>query len=175
MFPLLNCPQAPQRRTRRRPRCLTYRYASVSTPCHETMNAAGVRWHRRVEATSCSSCGEEVELERGESSESSLMRAEEEGPAEAAAPSSPSARAGGGGQVVATGGGREGGDCIEAKATASKRARRKMKKTVTFLHNPRFVFGRAASPFSPSSSLFSLSFSFCGKTRSLQALSSIRI
>lgn len=60
-----------------------HRYASVSTPCQLTMNATGVKWHRRVDATSCSSCGGEPG--RGESRESSRERAwasEEEGEGE---------------------------------------------------------------------------------------------
>ena len=138
----------------------SHRYASVSTPCQETMNAAGVRWHRRVDETSCSSCG--AEPARGERRESSRRR--EEGPADA---SSPSAREGGG-QVVATGG--RGGEGIgemerESERTRALREKKKSEQPLFFLPSLARLFSLTTLP-SPFQLFFTaeplplLSFSF---------------
>lgn len=88
------------------------------------MNAAGVKWHRRVDETSCSSCGAEpARGERRESSrESWQAREEEEGPAVAAS-SSAEAR-GESGQVVTTSGGG-GGEGIAKKGEQAESVEKK--------------------------------------------------
>jgi hypothetical protein len=166
----------------------THRYASVSTPCQETMNAAGVRWHRRVEATSCSSCGAWPEPSRGERREGSLRR--EEVPTEARS-SSPSARAaggGGGGQVVATGGRERGGEGIEGERESNDEPRKMTtSKNGGIFFPPSLALARFLSPssltqsspllrpsrFPLSLSLFSVSLLLWRKTRSKPLFTSL--